>query len=133
MTANQRLPRLSPSPVPVFKVSPAVPPPLATPHPVEDRRVFHPERADRPALAIDGRPARFTLNNRPQKKSRLQARFRSVASQTKAAVAFQAPRQVLVCVRRQRRKEVLFAKRQAGRRGLRKPRRTWLSSISCKR
>jgi len=48
-------------------------------------------------------------------------------------VGFEHPRSTLVCVRRQQRREVLHAKRVAGRSGLRPPRRSIFSSVSCRR
>lgn len=105
---------------------------------VEDRRRFHPENKNRPALLKTGLPAPVTVVNkaRPKPKTRKQLaqvnRFGAVQpSQTKAVVAFAAPRETVVCVRRQSRKEVLFAKGKGGG-GKRPPKRTWLSKISCR-
>lgn len=53
--------------------------------------------------------------------------------QTKATVSFRVPEAVLICVRRKRRKEVIHALGVAGARGLRKPRRSEFSEISCRR
>lgn len=86
----------------------------------EDRRQWHPERAARPALSS------------PRSAARLVARGH-VRDQTKAIVAFAAPDRVAVCVRRRRRREVLFARGVGGRRGLRSPRRSFYSGISCRR
>lgn len=46
-------------------------------------------------------------------------------------IAFSAPAETLVCIRRKRRKEVLFAKRKTGKGGQRRPRRTPWSKIKC--
>lgn len=46
-------------------------------------------------------------------------------------VAFSAPRDVLICVRRKRRKEVLHAFRKTGRSGQRKPRFNRYSQVRC--
>jgi len=46
-------------------------------------------------------------------------------------VGFQAPERVLVCVRRKRRREVMFAKGGAGRRRMRRPRRNYWSDVRC--
>lgn len=100
---------------------------------IEDRRTFHPERDFRPARSFSKANHRLVLAD---KVSRTNAdrfgRLRAFPSQTKAIVAFDAPKKVLVCVRRQRRKEVLHALKKTGKVGQRRPRRNWLSSISCR-
>lgn len=103
--------------------------------PVEDRRQFHPEGVQRPALKVNGQPARLVAKdrNRAKPKQAVKNRFGvKVYSQTKGIIAFDAPKQTLVCIRRSRRKEVLFAKGRAGKGGMRPPRRSWYSSISCR-
>lgn len=121
----------------VLRLSPI--PPLLSPYEplveVEDRRLFHFQGPDAPALDIDGRPARVTVRNRNRPKRHKPQAYRfgpKVHSQTKGIITFEAPDRVAVCIRRKRRKEVLFAKRKAGRGGNRPPRRTWLSKISCR-
>lgn len=52
---------------------------------------------------------------------------------TKTSLSFIRPHRVLVCVRRRRRREVLFAKRRTGQVGQKRPVRNYLSNISCKR
>lgn len=91
---------------------------------IEDRRSFYPEPATRPALLFSG--AKHSLIASTPKKATKRAKSR-VPSQ----VAFYAPSQVLVCVRRKRRKEVLHALRKTGKRGQRRPRRNSLSHIRC--
>lgn len=49
----------------------------------------------------------------------------------KAVIAFSAPGETLVCVRRARRKEVLFAKKKTGKRGQRKARWSIWSKTKC--
>lgn len=112
---------------------------------VEDRRTFHFDHQDRPALTRWGTPAQVTVTNRqrpkaaqasPKAKKRqrlITNRFGpKVHSQTKGILTFAAPDDTVVCIRRQRRKEVLHAKKKTG--GSRRPgRRTWLSKISCRR
>lgn len=119
-------------PLPLFPVSP-----LGRLSDVEDRRLFHFEGPNRPALLDDGTLARVHVVDRPKNRNRVKPRaFRfgpKIYSQTKAIVAFEEPERVAVCVRRKARREVLFAKKRAGRGGMRKPRRTWLSKISCRR
>lgn len=92
---------------------------------LEDRRTFSPVTYRPPATVR--RPFRLVV---PNAKPRFRARR---ASKFEAGIAFDRPEAVLVCVRRHRRREVLFAKSKAGRGGMRRPRRTWLSSISCRR
>lgn len=142
-SANQRLPARTPSPKTLLSpllfadVSPPPSRPRMSLQPVEDRRVHHPEGANRPALTTGGRPAPVTVVNRPRKKKRANRaqinRFGpEVVSQTKGVLTFAAPDQTVVCIRRGRRKEVLFAKGKAGRRRMRPGRRTWLSKIGCR-
>lgn len=45
--------------------------------------------------------------------------------------AFQYPRQVMICVRRKIRKQVLFARGGAGSRKMKKPRRNSYSDVRC--
>lgn len=60
-------------------------------------------------------------------------RFRDPFKSVPAAVTLKAPRAVAVCVRRQRRKEVLFAKNKTGKGAARRrAQRNWTSSINCK-
>lgn len=102
---------------------------------VEDRRLFHFDGPDAHPLESDGRPARLTVRDPKRPKRHKGAAYRfgpKVYSQTKAIRAFAEPDRVLVCIRRQKRKEVLFAKRKAGRGGMRPPRRNWMSYISCR-
>lgn len=96
----------------------------------EDRRLHHPEQAQRPALSFRG--AKHTLSVTTNTPKKIIGRFGD-RSQTKGTVIFSAPKSVLVCVRRKTRKEVLHAFKKTGRAGQKKPRRNWLSSISCKR
>lgn len=129
-------PKTSLSPLLFADVSPQPSRPRIDLRPVEDRRVHHPDGVNRPALTTGGRPAPVTVVNRPRSKTapRVQKnRFGSaVASQTKGVLTFAAPDQTAVCIRRGRRKEVLFAKGKAGRGRMRPGRRTWLSKIGCR-
>lgn len=117
------LPRVpSPSPVTLYPFSG----PLTL---IEDRRTFHPLGPQRGAVSFSGAQHGLRLSDR-EVTDRFHG-LRKFPSQTKAVVAFDAPDDVLVCVRRRRRKEVLFAKRKTGRRGQRRPRRNWFSQIHC--
>lgn len=115
---------------------------------VEDRRRFHFDGPRRPALKTSGMPARVVAVDRNRAKPSTwskvgsPARARSaraqinrfgpqVHSQTKGQLVFDAPKHVVVCIRRQRRKEVLHALNKAGKGGMRPPRRNWLSRIGC--
>lgn len=92
---------------------------------IEDRRSYHPERGSRPAL-YSSRPRLVEKSKLPPRV----ARFRP--SQTQARLAFSDPENVVVCVRRKDRREVLFAKRKTGRGGRRPRRRSWMSQLSCR-
>lgn len=87
---------------------------------LEDRRQWHPEGPKRPARAL----------------SRSASRLMPTKSYTAAigrGVRFAVPGKVAICVRRERRREVLFARRQT-RRGSGAPkRRNWFSAVSCRR
>lgn len=48
-------------------------------------------------------------------------------------VAFADPSSTLICMRRSRRREVMFARRKAGKRGQKRPRFNRFSKISCRR
>lgn len=96
---------------------------------IEDRREFHPERADRSALSLFGRPHRLAVHKVEHRPARP---VLSKRSSPPHRIQFVDPRQVVVCVRRQQRKEVLHALGRTGR-GARAPRRrTWRSDISCR-
>lgn len=100
---------------------------------VEDRRTFHPLGRSRPARFSTGGPSHVSLKDR-SRNGRYKYSDPFGASGTKAFVAFQRPGAVAICVRRKTRKEVLFAKREAGRRGgfKRRFRRGPWSKISCR-
>lgn len=88
---------------------------------VEDRRRFHPAKSLRSPRGVHGGPARLTARTEPSRPGRLPY-----------AVNFLVPKKTVVCIRRQRRKEVLFAKRKAGKRGQRRSRRNFFSEVRCK-
>lgn len=100
--------------------------------PVEDRRSWSPGAAAPPldyssARTVIGSPARLRASARHSTgPGRVAPTFSPV-------VAFQTPSRVNICIRRQRRKEVLHAKRFYGRAKLRRPTRNAYSSISCRR
>lgn len=91
---------------------------------VQDLRTFDFEPATRPAQLFSGVTASITANPIPKNSARARARV-------PYQIAFAAPSETLVCVRRHRRKEVLFAKKKAGKRGQRRPRRSAWSEYKC--
>lgn len=91
---------------------------------LEDRRLWHPERQNRPFAAAPRQASRPVARQRPA--------FHQ-PSQTRAIIAFQEPSRVAVCVRRGIRREVLHALGVAGKRGLGGPHRNEASTISCTR
>lgn len=95
---------------------------------IEDRRTYHPLGSDRPALYS---VAPLQVKDRQPSPRQRQAGFRP-NSQTKGVIAFAQPDQVVLCVRRKERREVLFAKKKT-RRGPGGPRRrNWTTFISCR-
>lgn len=72
--------------------------------PFEDRRTFHPLRDFRPALTFGKRSSARVVDKAKPARSISPSRFH-----------FAVPNKVLICVRRQRRKEVLHALRRVGR------------------
>lgn len=98
----------------------------------EDRRTYHPEGNSRPARSVSRSRPRLEVRDRPLKLNPdIFRNIRAFPSQTKAIVAFSAPKDVLVCIRRNRRKEVLHAIGKAGKKGQRPPRRGPYSDIHC--
>lgn len=93
-----------------------------------DLRTFHPDPF-RPAPAFRRSAARVVVA-RPK---RVRSGVRISAGTIPHQLTFAAPDKVILCVRRKRRKQVMFAKGKAGKRGQRKPRRNYWSSISCNR
>lgn len=113
---------------PNFRVSPLVWakfPPLASPA-VDDRRLFHPARAARPALLFSGVPAEVFIGS--PRGDRGGSLVNSVEGRS-----FVKPDVVVACSKRRRRREVLFAFNNTGK-GSRSRRRhrNWLSSYSCR-
>lgn len=117
---------------------------------IEDRRTWHPERV-RPFASLWTPRHRLEVLPPPNAsiraqrgKGRLVATrgFRPEAHQTRPAggrlpigIRFRGAQSVLVCIRRQRRREVIAAKHGLGRKGprRRRARRNASSSISCRR
>lgn len=92
---------------------------------VEDLRTFDFEPDTRPARLFTGSTASVgAVPGAPSKKTGRDDRVRY-------QLAFEAPAKTLVCVRRARRREVLFAIKKAGRGGQRRPRRNAWSDYKC--
>lgn len=102
----------------------------------EDRRLWHPLGALAPArsysrtrhaLRTVPQPNRNSTRAQPQK-------LRSISFMPRETIAFANPDRVLICARRQRRKQVLHAKKKVGRgASRRRPKFNFYSSISCRR
>lgn len=103
----------------------------------EDRRLWHPEGAFAPAKSFSRARHRLTLQTyTPAPRSLNRDRFahlRSFNRQTKARISFAQPDRVLICVRRNIRKQVLHAFRKTGKVGQKRPKFTFYSRISCRR
>jgi len=95
---------------------------------IDDRRMFHPLDEFRPAKSVMYRDATQLVVpnvNKPQKQSNL-------LSSLPASVQFNAPHSVALCVRRKRRREVLFARGVGGgRQWKRRARWSEFSEVKC--
>lgn len=91
--------------------------------PVEDRRAYDPSGIYRSARKRSGAQATIKLRT-PQRSQALKASYPSYQ------IGFSQPKQVIVCVRRKIRKEVMIAKRKTRRAGV-KGRRNYWSDIQC--
>lgn len=91
----------------------------------EDRREFHPERDLRPARSFSKRSYSDVVSEPVRSKPR--------ALLSPDTFKFAVPKKVLVCVRRQQRREVLHALKLTRRRGgAGARRRNYWSAVSCK-
>lgn len=90
---------------------------------IEDRRLYRPERAPR-AHGLSKLASRIELA--PAKPVRSKGHY------TPDVFRFTSPKKVAICVRRQRRREVLFALRKTGKGSRSKRRRNDHSDISCR-
>lgn len=105
---------------------------------VEDGRLWHPD-PDQGALTVGGRWARVVVHSRPIvarsetfKSWGLVDRGMPVGFQVPVGLKFESPLRVITCLRRKVRREVIFARKKAGK-GVkrRKPRRNWRSNVVC--
>lgn len=108
---NRRLPTLPYVSVPPTDVSSLL-------REIEDRRNFHPAGPQRDARSFA--LSSHSLSASPSKR-------RDVPR----GVSFAVPDEVLICVRRRQRKEVLHALDKTGRAGQKPPRRNYYSDIHC--
>lgn len=99
---------------------------------VEDRRLFSPPGAAAPPLdypsarTVSGSLARLrSSTKRPARPGRVDT-FSPV-------IRFDTPGRVNICIRRAKRKQVLFAKNFYGKSKMRRPKRNAYTSISCRR
>lgn len=93
---------------------------LSTLREIEDRRQFHPERQFRAARSLSKPLHRLVVSSTP--KGRMPV-----------GVRFEDPHKVLVCVRRNQRKEVLHALRKTGKgKAAKRPRRrSYYTDVRC--
>lgn len=109
--------------------------PLLSPFPlieIEDRRQWHPEGEYAPARSFSRSRHRLTLPRQRRQITRKSSLQKVFYSQVPSVVSFYEPLKVLICVRRSIRKEVLHALNKTGRRGQKRPRYNFYSSISCR-
>lgn len=106
---------------------------------IEDRRSYHPENINRPIRSFNNANSRTSVwdiqpraKNPPSRKNALRL-LSSLHGSVPVKIGFEKPDQTLVCVRRNMRREVLFASRKTGKSGQRRPRWTELSNIKCRR
>lgn len=98
---------------------------------IEDRREYHPESDSRPARSFNKSRHRLVL---PAANKNIIHRENFDVMQPAAVpigIGFDEPDKVIVCVRRQRRKEVLHALNKTGKSGQKRPRRSEYSDVRC--
>lgn len=93
---------------------------------LEDRRLFHPERAVRPALSFYRDAGRVIVSKGVSSPQRLR-------NDISSRIGFSVPKHVAVCIRRKERKEVIHAIGKAGRGGRvsSRRRRNYWSGVDC--
>lgn len=90
----------------------------------EDRRTWHPLPSSLRVPRTFNSYARLRITPTPRYP-------RHPSTYPSPSISFVAPQRVVLCVRRQRRREVLHALHKAGRGGQRSPRWTPWSSVRC--
>lgn len=109
--------------------------PSVTLNTFEDRRTFHPEPYTRVAFALPRSASQLVAghhrNVNVNKSSHPGKASYPVALSVPSRIAFKVPERVALCVRRSRRKEVLFALGRTGKGSHSPKRRNKWSSIGC--
>lgn len=95
---------------------------------IEDRRFWHPQGPKAPARSF--RSSVHRIVEVPKKPRPVKPH--KIKSFVPTSLAFDDPA-TLICVRRKVRREVMFARRKAGKRGQKRKTFSYYSSISCKR
>lgn len=90
---------------------------------LQDRRLFHPLGSDRPLVTRTGGPVRVIPKPRALQRDKIAV---------PAALGFAGAPRVMICARREVRKQVLHAKGIAGGSGMRPPRYNWTSQYTCR-
>lgn len=94
---------------------------------IEDRRTYHPLGFFRPARSFNRSQHTLVVKQPPKNRDRFSG-LRGLPT----AIQFHAPKKVLVCVRRQRRKEVIHALKKIGKGAAKRfRRRSYYSNIHC--
>lgn len=100
-----------------------------------DRREYHPLGRARPPVKLNGVPrVRLQAKRKPVatvKPSFVAGDVNGAVADSLRGVQFEDARRVAICVRRRRRREVMFAIKKAGKIGQRPPRRNFYSEVSC--
>lgn len=101
----------------------------------EDRRAFHPDPFIRPAFALPRSASRLVVHPNVNKSN---TPTHTVGPPLRGSIphriGFEVPRQVVLCLRRKRRREIMHALGKAGRGGVgrgRKRRTNEFSEIGC--
>lgn len=97
---------------------------------IEDRRLFNPEQDFAPARGFSRRDQSEVHDPNVNRNKSKPFRYRNLFGPTR--FAFSSPNKVVLCVRRAKRREVLFAlkKTRSGKGGSR--RRNFYTGVSCK-
>lgn len=107
-----------------------------------DRRLYRPDKSTRPPTHRSPLAARVTLQviKVRQRRRQFHAKldkytnpFHKPKTYLRTRLGFSLPRRIEACIRRSVRKEVIHAKRHAGKGGQKKPIRNFWSAISCRK
>jgi len=89
---------------------------------LEDRRTYHPDGPVRSPRSITSSYPTYIAAPKPRNDP---------WAATPPGIAFDAPNDVLICVRRKQRKEVLHALKKTGKTGQKRPHRNPYSNVHC--